>query len=98
MGMIFQTKEQAERKKFEMQLEKKLKDFALENNEGEIDWNNKSQMKYYLTHDSDVKGILLSSTSRCKSNSKIFFTSQEIAMKALRTFNTELIRYFSRED
>ena len=44
-GNYFKTKEEAERKCFEIRLHRQLELFALENNENEIDWNNTDKNK-----------------------------------------------------
>ena len=89
--MMFQTEQQAERKKFEMQLEKKLKDFAIENNEGKIDWKNERKSKYYIIYNYHYERLERYSDCYFKGN-HIYFTSKEIVQKAIETFKNELER------
>ena len=81
-----------------MQLEKKLKDFAIENNEGEIDWNNKDKAKWGIFYDYQLYKLTISGYCRYRYYGQIYFTSSEIAQKAIDTFKNELKRYFTRED
>ena len=91
-GNYFKTKEEAERKCFEIRLHRKLELFALEKNDTEIDWNDSSE-KYMINYNKD-KGIFIDRVYTLKIFGQVYFTSKEIAEKALETFRHELIRYF----
>ena len=91
-GNYFKTQEEAERKRFEIRLHRQLELFALENNDTEIDWNDSSE-KYMINYNKD-KGIFIDRVYTLKIFGQVYFTSKEIAEKALETFRHELIRYF----
>ena len=58
IGNCFKTQEEAKHMVEKLKVIKELKDFALENNEEEIDWNNPEQDKYTLV-DINAEGIEL---------------------------------------
>ena len=91
-GNYFKTQEEAERKRFEIRLHRQLELFALENNETEIDWNINSE-KYIIIYRIDV-GILINKVYSSKYFGQVYFTSKEMAEKAIETFKYDLIRYF----
>ena len=91
-GNYFKTKEEAERKCFEIRLHRKLELFALENNDAEIDLNVHSE-KYIISYRIDGN-IFIDKVYSFKDLGQVYFTSKEIAEKALETFRHELIRYF----
>ena len=91
-GNYFKTKEEAERKRFEIRLHRKLELFALENNDAEIDLNIHSE-KYIISYRIDGN-IFIDKVYSFKDLGQVYFTSKEIAEKALETFRHELIRYF----
>ena len=76
----------AERRKLQSQMEQ----FARLNNEEEIDWNDERQDKYYLyidyTENNIRKGYALSS----RHFNTVYFTSEEIAKKALDKFGDRI--------
>ena len=92
-GNYFKTKEEAERKRFEIKLHRQLELFALENNDREIDWGDGSE-KYIIIYRIDV-GILINKVYSSKDFGQVYFTSKEIAEKAIETFKYDLIRYFT---
>ena len=92
-GNYFKTQEEAERKRFEIRLHRQLELFALEKNDTEIDWNDSSE-KYMINYNKD-KGIFIDRVYTLKIFGQVYFTSKEIAEKALETFRHELIRYFT---
>ena len=91
-GNYFKTQEEAERKRFEIRLHRKLELFALENNDTEIDLNIHSE-KYIISYRIDGN-IFIDKVYSFKDLGQVYFTSKEIAEKALETFRHELIRYF----
>ena len=92
-GNYFKTQEEAERKRFEIRLHRQLELFALENNDREIDWNDDSSKEYIISYSKD-DGIFVDRVYNLKDFGQVYFTSKEIAEKALETFRHELIRYF----
>ena len=93
-GNYFKTKEEAERKCFEIRLHRQLELFALENNETEIDWNDDSSKEYIISYSKD-RGIFVDRVYNLKDFGQVYFTSKEIAEKAIETFKDDLIRYFT---
>ena len=91
-GNFFKTKEEAERKRFEIKLHRQLELFALENNDTEIDLNIHSE-KYIISYSIDGN-IFVDKVYSFKDFGQVYFTSKEIAEKALETFRHDLIRYF----
>lgn len=93
IGNYFKTKEQAERALFEQNLRLKLRKFAEDNNK-EIYWDNGKE-KYYIFFDY-INSKIIIDMCRCTRNfSQIYFSSQEIAEKAIEQFQDELIKYFT---
>lgn len=93
-GNYFKTQEEAERKYFEIKLHRQLELFALENNETEIDWSDEGGKKYIITYNKD-DGIFIYMVYTLKNFGQVYFTSKEIAEKALETFQDDLLRYFA---
>ena len=92
-GNYFKTQEEAERKRFEIRLHRQLELFALKNNDTEIDLNIHSE-KYIISY--RINGnIFVDKVYSFKDLGQVYFTSKEIAEKALETFRHELIRYFT---
>ena len=92
-GNYFKTQEEAERKRFEIRLHRQLELFALEKHDTEINWNDSSE-KYMINYNKD-KGIFIDRVYTLKIFGQVYFTSKEIAEKALETFKNDLIRYFT---
>ena len=92
-GNYFKTKEEAERKSFEIKLHRQLELFALENNDTEIDWNNSSK-KYVIIYNKGI-GLFIDNVYNAQDFGQVYFISKEIAEKALETFKDDLIRYFT---
>ena len=94
-GNYFKTQEEAERKRFEIRLHRQLELFALENNENEIDWNNTDKNKYYIYYNYDDNCLDVEDIYDYRDFGQVYFTSEEIAEKAIETFKYDLIRYFT---
>ena len=92
-GNYFKTQEEAERKRFEIRLHRQLELFALENNDTEITWDINSE-KYLINYSKDM-GIVIDKVYTLKDFGQVYFTSREIAEKAIETFKNDLIRYFT---
>ena len=91
-GNYFKTKEEAERKVFEVKLHRQLELFALKNNETEINWNDNSE-KYMISYNRDG-GLFIDEVYSLKDFGQVYFASKEVARKAIETFKDDLIRYF----
>lgn len=89
----FNNKEYAEYIAFKETLMRKLDKFAWENNARVIDWERNSK-KYYITFDIDIKNLVVYWRVSHKSND-IYFTSKEIAKKALEKFKDDLVKLYT---
>jgi len=90
----FKTQEEAERVAFEQLLHRKLKKFALENNNQEINWNIINQEKYRIYYDYEEQILVVDWTKSTKNLGQIYFTSKDVAEKSIEKFKDDLIRYF----
>lgn len=92
-GNCFKTKEEADHMVEKLKVINELKNFALENNEEEIDWNNNNQEKHIIAYGfQTVKTDLWYRTQHIPFN--IYFTSKEIAQKAIETIGVDRIRKY----
>lgn len=91
----FNNKNYAEYVIFKENLMRKLDKFAWENNARVINWERNSK-KYYITFDIDIKNLVVCWRVSYKSND-VFFTSKEIAKKALKEFKDDLIKLYTWE-
>jgi len=101
LGNCFKTKKEAEHMVEKLKIIKELRDFALENNEEEIDWNNLSQRKYVIIYDPEDQNVDVYCYWRTQYIPfNIHFTSEEIARKAIETVGEDRIKkyYFDVED
>lgn len=94
IGNCFKTKEEAE---FALERQKvitELKRFTLEHNEGEIDWSNGNQYKYYLYFNHYENRICISACTYYTYTQCIYFTSSEIAQAAIKEISEERIKKY----
>ena len=101
IGNFFKTKIEAEHILEKLKVIHELQKFAYENNEGEIDWKNFNQCKYYLVYDTKDEDLYVDYTVYCESEPfNIYFTSFDIARKAIKTIGEDRIKkyYFNVED
>ena len=78
-----------------------LQKFAYENNEKEIDWNNKTQYKYYLVYATEDEELYVDYAVYCKREPfNIYFTSSKIAKRAIEAVGEDKIKkyYFNVAD
>lgn len=76
-------------------LMRKLRRFAVENKEKNIDWNDKQQRKYGIYYDYIKHEIAIENNICYKYHGIIYFDSAKIAQLAIDTFHDELIWYFT---
>ena len=101
IGNFFKTKIEAEHILEKLKVIHELQKFAYENNEGEIDWKNFNQCKYYLVYDTKDEELYVDYTVYCKREPfNIYFTSSEIAKRAIEAVGEDRIKkyYFNVED
>ena len=100
-GNYFKTDEEAEHMVEKLKVIRELQDFALEHNDEEIDWNDVNQEKLYLGMNPKIKSIdIFHTCSWIYLPFNIYFTSEEIAEKAIETIGEDRIKkyYFNIED
>ena len=101
IGNFFKTKIEAEHILEKLKVIHELQKFAYENNEGEIDWKNFNQCKYYLVYDTKDEDLYVDYTVYCKREPfNIYFTSFKIAKRAIEEIGEDRIKkyYFNVED
>ena len=91
----FNNKNYAEYIAFKENLMRKIDKFAWEHNSRVIDWYDSCQ-KYYIKFDIDDNKLIVVWDCWYKSNN-IYFTSKEIAIKALEKFKYDLIKLYTWE-
>lgn len=92
-GLYFKTEEEAENHGFATILRQRMLKFAEENNEEELDWDNKVQPKYRIVF---YEGILdLDYMYTNKEPFQVYFSSKEVAEKALEEFKDDLLKLYS---
>lgn len=96
IGNFFKTDEEADHMVEKLKVIRELQDFALENNDKNVDWRDKCTGKYFITYDFYDEEISTASyTFRNFLPFNIFFTSKEIAQKAITKIGKErLERYY----
>ena len=95
MGLCFQTEEQAQFVVEKLKVIHELEKFAFENNTEEIDWSDGNQEKLYLGMNPKIKSIDIFHTCRwIYIPFNIYFTSEEIAEKAIETIGEERIKKY----
>ena len=97
-GLVFKTKEVAQRAEFERNLYSRMKKFSLDNGGYEIDWYNYDEPKYYLyLPNSCADNIRIDSCYAKQVPNIVYFHTLEVAEKAIEIFKDDLIKYFSEE-
>lgn len=92
-GNYFKTKEEAEWYREHLIVTQELKEFALENNECEINWENYNQKKWVINYDYTTKQFEFLYTRMYK-NLGINFTSKELCVKAIETIGSDRIKKY----
>ena len=82
----------AERRKLQSQMEM----FARQNNEGKIDWNNDEQMKWSLCIEHN-ETIVIDYGCYYRQLNTVYFTSKELAEKALEKFGDRIRELYLQE-
>lgn len=99
MGNCFRTEEEAKFMAEKLKVIHELKKFAYEKNEKEIDWNNSKQEKYYLYFNYTDMSIVIDSYYMCQDIPfAVYFTSEEIARKAIETIGEDRIKKYYFND
>lgn len=91
----FNNKEYAKYVAFKETLMRRMDRFAWEHNAKVIDWHDRST-KYYITFEYEENELTIDAICTYRSNN-IYFTSKEIAEKALEKFKDDLIKLYTWE-
>lgn len=99
IGNCFKTEEEAKFAVEKLKVITELKRFALEHNEGEIDWSDKEQDKYFMYYSYISFKIIIDYTTTSK-RTTTYFTSREIAEQAIKEIGEERLKkyYFEVND
>ena len=101
IGNCFKTGEETKHMVEKLKVIKELRDFALENNDKDVDWKNFNQCKYHLVYDTEDEELYVDYAVYCKREPfNIYFTSREIARKAIKKIGEYRIKkyYFDIEE
>ena len=71
-----------------------LKNFAKKNNSKEFDWNDENQQKYLIIYDHRISEIQIVETNCGEGVGQIYFTSREVAQKAIEAVGEENIKRY----
>lgn len=96
LGNYFKTKKEAEFEVNKKLVYQELKDYALEHNEYELDWEDETQSKWYICYDYDVNPESLNYFlvwTLCDIG-QIYFSSEEIAREAVKTVGEDRIKKY----
>ena len=91
----YSSKELAENNARADKLMRQLRRFAVEHREYEINWNDRTQLKWYVLYDYNNNELYASSSHVCSVLGITYFNSKEVAQAAIETFHNELIWYFT---
>ena len=94
IGNYFKTKEEAEFELNKRLVYQKLKDYALEHNEGEIDWKNSKQEKWVISYDNQFKCLRYRIRYTLSDIGQIYFSSCEIAREAVKAIGEDTIKKY----
>ena len=99
IGNVYYSEEEASFAVEKKLITQELKDFALEHNDGKIDWQ-KNDAKYYicLSQDTEIHELFVGSAWLCQFVGIIYFTSNETAQQAIDVIGKDrLIKYYFGE-
>lgn len=99
IGNCFKTVDEAKFALEKLKVITELKRFAIEHNEGEIDWSDSEQKKYYIYYSCHINRTDIDFTTQMRENI-VYFTSQEIATQAIQEIGEERLKkyYFEVND
>ena len=98
IGNCFKTEEEAKFALEKLKVITELKRFAIEHNEGEIDWDT-IKKNFYIYYSCHINRIDIDFTTHMR-ESIVYFTSREIAKAAIKAISEERIKkyYFEVND
>ena len=92
IGNYFKTKQEAEKALEKAIIYVKLKRFAETHNTEEIDWNNNHETKYSISYCHDKEEVVIITSHSYEDIGVIYFTSLELAYKAITEIGRENIK------
>lgn len=93
-GNYYNTKEEAEFVKQKQLVYQELKKYALEQNTGEIDWENYLQIKYFIYCNTKSNDLGIMDVSKRKITGQVYFTSEKIAENAIKDIGEDRIKKY----
>lgn len=94
IGNYFKTKEEAEFELNRRLVYQELKDYALEHNEGEIDWKNSEQEKWVISYENQIKCFAYFIKCVFSDIGQIYFSSRKIAQEAVKAIGEDRIKKY----
>lgn len=94
IGNYFKTKKEAEFEREKRLVYQELKDYAIEHNEGKINFYNQEQDKFYISYRSNENRLVISYTYTWYDMLGVYFTSKEIAQNAINTIGEDRIKKY----
>lgn len=92
----FSTKEKAEEINFKQTLFRKLQRFSDENGGNKIDWEDRTQKKFFIQYEPSYD-FYVDYYYFDKEFGQVYFASEDIAEKTIELFYDDLIKYFTHD-
>lgn len=94
LGNYYNTIKEAEFAKQKQLVYQELKKYALEQNTGEIDWENYLQIKYFIYYNTKSNDLGIMDVSKRKITGQVYFTSEKIAENAIKDIGEDRIKKY----
>ena len=94
LGNYFHTRDEAEFAYHKQIILQTLKDFALKNNDREIDWNDEEQVKYEIAYNRLEDKFFIWSCGLAHSIGGVYFTSKKVTKQAIESIGKENIKKY----
>ena len=93
-GNYFKTLDEAKFAREKQYVYQKLKDYALEHNTKEIDWDNYSLSKFCIAYDYHDNDLFIDDMQTVKYPNTVYFTSEKIAENAIKEIGEDNIKKY----
>lgn len=94
LGNYFKTKEEAEFVRKKQLIYQQLKDYALEHNTKDFDWDNEYLNKFCIAYDYQDNDLFIDFMQTTKYPNTVYFTSKEIAENAIKEIGEDRIKKY----
>lgn len=94
LGNYFETPEEVKCELEKRLVYQQLKDYAIKHNDGEVNWTDENQIKYYISYSSRSNSLLIDWCKVRINMYNIYFTSLEIAQNAIETIGEDRIKKY----